>query len=338
MTTNKKLNEDFDILNKSETEILNDISNFKANEVKSSKKDMLTLKDYSKEEILYLLNLTQKIKSNRNLFNSFLDGKVLALLFDKPSTRTRLSFESGIAQLGGKSIYLDSSTLQIKRGETLQDSARVMDRYLDGIIIRTFAQETVEIFSRYCSFPVINGLTDLFHPCQILADLFTMSEFGILDNNLKFVYLGDCNNVLNSLLIGFSKLGIGITVGCSQKYEPDKEILKYVCSQAQESGSRVRLVYDPEEAVKGADVIYTDVWVSMGDKHSEEKIDELQKFQLNKNLLSFAKPDVKVMHCLPAHREQEITSDVLDSLNSIVWQQAENRLHAQKALLVYLFK
>ncbi len=214
-----------------------------------------------------------------------------------------------------------------------------MDKYLDGLIIRTFSQETVEIFAQNCSFPVINGLTDMYHPCQALSDLFTIYELGLLNNSLKFTYVGDCNNVLNSLLIGFAKLGLDITVGCSEKYEPNKDILKYVFEQSQISGSKskIKIIYDPFEAVKDADIIYTDVWVSMGDKHSEEKINELYKFQVNKKLLLHAKPDVKVMHCLPAHRELEITSEVLDSPNSIVWQQAENRLYTQKALLIYLF-
>jgi ornithine carbamoyltransferase len=301
------------------------------------KKDFLTLKDYSKEEIEYMISIASKIKKDRSLYGDLLNKKSIALLFNKQSTRTRLSFEAGITQLGGNCIYLDADSLQIKRGETLQDSARVFSRYLDGLVIRTFEQKTVEIFAENGTIPVINGLTDSFHPCQILSDLFTISEIGLLDKSLKFTYVGDCNNVLNSLLVGFVKLGIDITVGCSVKFEPSKEILEYVYNQALKSGSTIKLVYDPFAAVAGADIIYTDVWVSMGDEHSEEKIAELSKFQLNEKLLSFAKADVKIMHCLPAHRESEITSAVIDGKNSIVWQQAENRLHAQKALLVYLY-
>ena len=301
------------------------------------KKDFLTLRDYSKEEIEYMINLSSKIKKDRNLYCDLLSKKSIALLFNKQSTRTRLSFEAGITQLGGNCIYLDADSLQIKRGETLEDSARVFSRYLDGLVIRTFEQKTVEIFAENGTIPVINGLTDTYHPCQILSDLFTISELGLLDKSLRLTYVGDCNNVLNSLLIGFAKLGIDITVGCSQKYEPSKEILEYVYNQAEKSGSHIKLVHDPSVAVSGADIIYTDVWVSMGEKDSEEKIAELSKFQVNEKLLSFAKPDVKIMHCLPAHRESEITSAVIDSKNSIVWQQAENRLNAQKALLVYLY-
>ena len=301
------------------------------------KKDFLTLKDYSKEEIEYMINLAAEVKKDRSLYGGLLNKKSIALLFNKQSTRTRLSFEAGITQLGGNCIYLDADSLQIKRGETLEDSARVFSRFLDGLVIRTFEQKTVEIFAENGTIPVINGLTDTYHPCQILSDLFTISELGLLDKSLKFTYVGDCNNVLNSLLIGFTKLGIDITVGCSQKFEPSKEILEYVYNLALKSGGSIKLVYDPFESVSGADIIYTDVWVSMGEKDSEEKIAELSRFQVNEKLLSFAKPGVKIMHCLPAHRESEITSAVIDSKNSIVWQQAENRLHAQKALLVYLY-
>jgi ornithine carbamoyltransferase len=296
------------------------------------------LADYSGEEILLILDLAKKIKSSKNLFSDFLKGKSLALLFDKPSTRTRLSFEAGIAQLGGNAIYLGAETMQIKRGETLEDTAKIMNKYLDGLVIRTFMQEAVEIFAAHCCFPVINGLTDYCHPCQVISDLFTISELGLLGRSLKFVYLGDCNNVLNSLLSGFIKLGLDITVGCSPMYEPEKKVMELSLKEASKTGSSIKLVYDPYEAVKGADIIYTDVWVSMGESHSGEKIKELSKFQVNRKLLSFAKPEARVMHCLPAHRDQEITSEVLDSnAGSTVWQQAENRLHAQKALLVYLY-
>lgn len=306
--------------------------------VTENNKSFLTLRDYSGSRIKDIINLAAKFKKNKNYCNKILAGKNIAMLFDKHSTRTRLSFEAGISQLGGNCIYLDSSALQIKRGETIKDSAIVFGRYLDGIIIRTFLHETVETFAQYSGIPVINGLTDLYHPCQIISDLFTISETGLLKKSLKFTYVGDCNNVLNSLLIGFSKIGLNITVGCSEKYPPEKEILGYAIDEAGLSGSAVSLVHDPFEAVTGADIVYTDVWVSMGDEESEEKIKALEMFQVNNNLLSHAKPGVKVMHCLPAHRGQEITSEVLDGKNSIVWQQAENRLHAQKAMLAYLYR
>ncbi|MCL5070053.1 MAG: ornithine carbamoyltransferase [Actinobacteria bacterium] len=305
--------------------------------MKNRQKDFLTLKDYSKEEILNLLNLAAKIKKDKKLYSDLLKSKSIALLFDKHSTRTRLSFEAGIEQLGGNCIYLDASTLQLKRGETIQDSAKVFSGYLDGLVIRTFKQETVEMFAKNSTIPVINGLTDLYHPCQILSDLFTIRELGMLNKNLKFTYVGDCNNVSNSLLIGFAKLGIDMTIGCPKAYKPSEDVMNYVMNQAKESESNINITDDPMKAVENADVIYTDVWISMGDEDSEEKIQALTKFQVNSKLVYYAKPEVRIMHCLPAHRGQEITSEIMDGKNSIVWQQAENRLYAQKALLIYLY-
>lgn len=300
-------------------------------------KDLLTLKDCSKEEIENILKLAAEVKKDGKLYKDLLSGKSLAMLFDKHSTRTRLSFEVGISQLGGNSIYLDSKNLQINRGETLGDTAKVFSKYLDGVIIRTYSQKTVEVFAKESMIPVINGLTDLYHPCQILSDLFTIYELGLLKKDLKFTYVGDSNNVLNSLLIGFTTLGLNITVGCPEKYKLSKEVINYVKKQSEISGSNFKIVYDPLEAVADADIVYTDVWVSMGDRASTEKIKELKDFQINLKLLSYAKPDAKIMHCLPAHRGEEITSEAIDSSNSIVWVQAENRLHAQKGLLVYLY-
>ncbi|MCL5071389.1 MAG: ornithine carbamoyltransferase [Actinobacteria bacterium] len=305
--------------------------------MKNRQKDFLTLKDYSKEEILNLINLAAKIKKDKKLYSDLLKSKSIALLFDKHSTRTRLSFEAGIEQLGGNCIYLDASTLQLKRGETIQDSAKVFSGYLDGLIIRTFKQETVEVFAENSTIPVINGLTDLYHPCQILSDLFTIRELGMLNKNLKFTYVGDCNNVSNSLLIGFAKLGIDITIGCPKVYKPSEDVMNYVMDFAKESESSINITDDPLKAVENADIIYTDVWISMGDEDSEEKIKALTKFQVNSKLVYYAKPEVRIMHCLPAHRGHEITSEIMDGKNSIVWQQAENRLYAQKALLVYLY-
>jgi ornithine carbamoyltransferase len=305
--------------------------------MKNKQKDFLTLKDYSREEILYILNLAAKIKEDKKLYSDLLKSKSIALLFDKHSTRTRLSFEAGIEQLGGNCIYLDTSTLQLKRGETVMDSAKVFSGYLDGLVIRTFKQETVEVFAKNSTIPVINGLTDLYHPCQILSDLFTIQELGMLDKNLNFTYVGDCNNVSNSLMIGFAKLGIDMTIGCPEVYKPSEDIMEYAMHLAKENEGSINITDDPLKAVENADIIYTDVWISMGDEDSEEKIKVLTKFQVNSKLAHYAKPDVKIMHCLPAHRGQEITSEVMDGENSIVWQQAENRLYAQKALLVYLY-
>jgi ornithine carbamoyltransferase len=305
--------------------------------MKNKQKDFLTLKDYSREEILYMIALAAKIKKDKKLYPDLLKSKSIALLFDKHSTRTRLSFEAGIEQLGGNCIYLDASTLQLKRGETVEDSAKVFSGYLDGLIIRTFKHETVEVFAKNSTIPVINGLTDLYHPCQILSDLFTIRELGMLDKNLKFTYSGDCNNVSNSLMVGFAKLGIDMTIGCPGTYKPSGDIMEYAARLAKESGSSINITDDPIEAVENADIIYTDVWISMGDEDSEEKTKAMTKFQVNSKLIHHAKPDVKIMHCLPAHRGQEITSEVMDGKNSIVWQQAENRLYAQKALLVYIY-
>jgi len=303
-----------------------------------TKKDFLTLIDYSKEEINYLLKLSKDIKQNKDKYSGILKNKNIALLFDKPSTRTRISFEVGINELGGNCLVLDSKTMQIGRGETYSDTAKILNSYVDGVVIRTFRQEDVETITSNCSITVINALTDTYHPCQILSDLFTLYERDLLfKKDLKFVYLGDANNVSNSLIAGFTKLGIDITVGCPKKYEPDKELMDTLRKISKNSKNEIIIENDPVLAIKDADVVYTDVWVSMGDEESTQKIYDLKPFQVNKNLLSKAKDDVLIMHCLPAHRELEITSEVLDSKNSIVWTQAENRLHAQKALLTFLY-
>ncbi|MHB1276499.1 MAG: ornithine carbamoyltransferase [Candidatus Humimicrobiaceae bacterium] len=306
--------------------------------MKRTKKDFLTLLDYSKEEINYLLQLAGDVKQNKNKYSKILKNKNIALLFDKPSTRTRVSFEVGINQLGGRCLVLDSKTMQLGRGETYSDTAKIFNSYVDGVVIRTFKQKDIETIASNCSIPVINALTDTYHPCQILSDLFTLYEKELLfKKDLKFVYLGDANNVLNSLLIGFTKLGINITVGCPKKYEPDKELMKNLEEMSKKSKNEIVIENDPVVAIKDADVVYTDVWVSMGEEESTQKIYDLKPFQVNKNLLSQAKNDVLIMHCLPAHRELEITSEVLDSKNSIVWTQAKNRLYAQKALLIFLY-
>ena len=300
------------------------------------KKDFLTLKDYSGDEIEYILKLSEEIKKDKNKYSKVLEGKNIAMLFDKHSTRTRISFEAGINQLGGKALILDSKSLHLSRGETYKDTAEIFSLYVDGVIIRTFKQETVEIFAKYGNIPVINGLTDTYHPCQALADILTLKELGLLNKDLKFTYIGDSNNVTNSLIIGFSKLGIGITIGSPEKYSPSDEILEYVKNL--KNGVKIKIVHDPVEAVKDADVVYTDVWLSMGDEMDDNKLKELENYQVNSGLLSHAKKEVKVMHCLPAHRDQEISSEVLDGKNSVILLQAKNRIHAQKGLLVYLYK
>ncbi|GAG72517.1 unnamed protein product, partial [marine sediment metagenome] len=249
------------------------------------KKDFLTLKDYSKEEIEYMLDLSGKIKKDKNSYSKVLEGKNIGMLFDKYSTRTRLSFEVGIKQLGGNSIYLDSKKLQISRGETYQDTAKIFSAYLDGIVIRTYRQEIVDIFAKYGTIPVINGLTDIYHPCQVLSDMLTLKEMELLNKDLKFIYVGDSNNVTNSLIIGFSKLGIDITIGCPQKYSPSEEIIEY--ARNQKEGSKLNLVHDPVKAVSDADVVYTDVWLSMGDEKNKQKLTDLKSFQVNYKLLKY---------------------------------------------------
>ena len=221
------------------------------------KKDFLTLKDYSGDEIEYILKLSEEIKKDENKYSKVLEGKNIAMLFDKHSTRTRISFEAGINQLGGKALILDSKSLHLSRGETYKDTAEIFSLYVDGVIIRTFKQETVEIFAKYGNIPVINGLTDTYHPCQALADILTLKELGLLNKDLKFTYIGDSNNVTNSLIIGFSKLGIGITIGSPEKYSPSDEILEYVRNQ--KNGVKIKIIHDPVEAVKDADVVYTAV-------------------------------------------------------------------------------
>ena len=302
---------------------------------KDSKKDLLTLKDYDGKTIKYLLDLAGDIKNNPSKYNKVLEGKNIALLFDKHSTRTRLSFETGISQMGGNAIYLDAKSLQLSRGEAYADTAKIFSLYLDAVIIRTFSHSTVEIFAEEASIPVINGLTDTYHPCQVLSDLFTIQEAGLMLPGLKITYIGDSNNVANSLMVGLTKLGIKLTVGSPPEYKPGQEIMKYIESI---KGSNVSIITDPVKAVDGADIIYTDVWISMGDAESDIKIKKLSSYQLNEKLLSYAADDVLVMHCLPAHRGEEITSEVHDAPNSIVLKQAENRLYAQKALMAYIFE
>jgi len=302
---------------------------------KKNKIDLLTLKDCSPEMIMEIIALAGKVKAEPDKYSNVLEGKNIALMFNKQSTRTRLSFEAGISQMGGNALYLDAGSLQLSRGENYSDTAKIFSSYLDGVVIRTFEQETVEIFAANAGIPVINGLTDSCHPCQILADLFTISEMGILDSSLKFTYMGDSNNVANSLMVGFSKLGIPITVCCPEIYSPDEAVLKYCGSLP---GAGVSVVNDPEAGISGADIVYTDVWVSMGDKDAGSKAESLKPYQVNDSILKSAKDTVKVMHCLPAHRGEEITGEVMDSDRSIVFTQAENRLHAQKALLAYIYK
>jgi ornithine carbamoyltransferase len=303
------------------------------------KKDLLSISDLEKKEIEDILNRTEvlKEKHKKGLSERTLAGKTLGLIFQKHSTRTRVSFEAGMYQLGGSVTFLNVADLQLSRGETVKDSAMVLSRYLDGLVIRTYSQEGLEDFARYASIPVINGLTDLLHPCQILADIFTIKEkFGGY-KGIKVAYVGDGNNITNSWLNGASKLGIDLAVASPKEYQPDAEIVKKAVTLAYESGARIDLFEDPKKAVKDADVIYTDVWTSMGqEKEAEKKKKALADYQINQELVEAAKKEVKVMHCMPVHREEEITSEVMDGPASIIIDQSENRLHVQKAILEIL--
>jgi len=293
------------------------------------KKDFISINDFSREEILKLLEKSAELKQKRidNITHHPLKGKSLGMIFSKHSTRTRISFEVGMFELGGQALFLTSDQLQLTRGETVEDSAKVLSRYLDGIVIRTYDHEEVLNFARHASIPVINGLTDLNHPVQIMADLFTIQEKLGKTDNVKVAYLGDGNNVTYSWMLGASIMGIHLTVACPKGHHPE-------WPKNMGSLGKVEVVEDPLEAVRNADVIYTDVWVSMGqESESEEKIKHLQPYQINQKLVDAANDGVLVMHCLPAHRDMEISSEVMDGKNSIVFDQAENRLHVQKAIL-----
>jgi ornithine carbamoyltransferase len=303
-------------------------------------KHLTTVQDFSPEEIWQVFHLTKELKEKqrRGEPHQLLIGKSLAMIFQKPSTRTRVSFEVGMTQLGGHALYLSASDLQLGRGETIADTARVLSRYVDGIMARVFDHQDIINLAKNSTVPVINGLSDKFHPCQALTDLFTVWELKGNLRGLTIVFVGDGdNNVTNSLLLLCARLGVNFRVGCPEKYKTKQEILELAKKDLSRTGAKIEILNNPKEAVKNADVIYTDVWVSMGrEKEAEERIKVFQNYQLNKELLSYAKKDAFIMHCLPAHRGQEITSEVIDGPQSIVFDQAENRLHVQKAILSLL--
>lgn len=297
-------------------------------------KHLLKLADLSKEDIFDILNLADQLKyeNKHNIEHHHLKGKTLGMIFQKSSTRTRVSFEVGMYQLGGSALFLSSKDLQIGRGEPVEDTARVLSRYLDGIMIRTFDQKEVEELAEYGSIPIINGLTDYCHPCQVLADLMTIREFKKSFDNLKFCYIGDGNNMANSLIVGMIKMGIECTIACPKGYEPDADVMKW----AKENG-KFTCSDNIEECVKDADIVYTDVWASMGQENEKEERNKIFKeYQINEKFMSLAKPDAMVLHCLPAHREEEITAAVFEKHAEEIFEEAENRLHAQKAVLVKL--
>ena len=294
---------------------------------------LLKLLDLSKEEIIDILNLADQLKyENKNgIAHPILKGKTLGMIFQKSSTRTRVSFETGMYQLGGQALFLSNRDLQIGRGEPVQDTARVLSRYIDGIMIRTFEQKEVEDLANYGSIPIINGLTDFCHPCQVLADLMTIREFKGHFENLKMCYIGDGNNMANSLIVGGLKVGMKVSVACPKDYQPAAEVLDF----AKGYGEMFSMTDVPLEAAKGADVLFTDVWTSMGEEAETEKRKLAFKgYQINDEIMAAANEGAMVQHCLPAHREEEITEKVFEAHANEIFEEAENRLHAQKAVMV----
>lgn len=299
-------------------------------------KSLVEIQDLTLEEIYQIFELSSslKLKLLSGEPHRLLEGKTLGMIFAKPSTRTRVSFEVGIYQLGGIGMYFGPNDLQLKRGETIADTARVLSRYLDGIMIRTFSHQDVIDLAKYASIPVINGLTDLHHPCQVLADLFTILEKKRKLQGLKLAYVGDGNNMAHSLLQGCSKVGMDISIATPEGYEPHKEIVLQAIENAKYFGSKVEVVRTPIDAVKDADIVYTDVWASMGqESEAEQRRKKFQPYQVNLDLVKNAKDDYLFMHCLPAHRGEEVTDEVADSSNSVIFDEAENRLHVQKAIM-----
>lgn len=302
---------------------------------KINNKHFLTFLDFSPEEIFELLHTAKKLKAEHKakVKHDALSGKTIALIFAKSSTRTRVSFEMGIKQLGGHSLFLSAADIQLGRGETIHDTVKTLERFdIDGIMIRTHKHSDVEDLAKFGSIPIINGLTDLCHPCQVLADLLTIWEHKGKLEGIKIAYLGDGNNMANSILAGCSRAGMEVAIGCPKGYEPDQNFI----DDAMKFGNAV-ITDDPAAAVKGADIIYTDVFFSMGQNVDNGKYQALIPFQVNRELFSRAKSDALFMHCLPAHRGEEVTSDIIDSPVSIIFDEAENRLHAQKAILYHLY-
>jgi len=302
-------------------------------------KHLISIHDVTSDEIKQIFKLAQTLKRQlkEGLQHHLLSGKTLGMIFSKSSTRTRVSFEVGIYQLGGYPLFLNLSDIQLGRGETISDTARVLSRYLNAIMIRTYNHSDVEELAKHSSIPVINGLTDLAHPCQALTDLFTVYENRHSLKGLKLAYIGDGNNVANSLLQACSKLGMNISVATPQGYGCNKNIIEIAKQDAQSSGSKIILTNNPEEAIHNADVVYTDTWVSMGQEDEKQKrIDIFRKYQVNAELFSKANEHAMFLHCLPAYRGYEVTEDVIDGPNSFVLEEAENRMHIQKAIMVML--
>ena len=301
-----------------------------------NKKDFLRVADYTKDEIKEIFDLTCKIKTRQKKGDPAkpLEGRTLGMIFQKSSTRTRVSFEVGMYQLGGYPLFLSANDLQLKRGETIADTAKVLSRMLDAIMIRTYAHSEVEELAKHATVPVINGLTDSHHPCQIMADIYTIMEHKKSVKGLTVAWVGDGNNVLHSWIEGAPLTGMNLRMAVPPGYEPDKALLKSGVELAKKEGTQMLLTNDPVEAVKGADVIYTDVWVSMGqDAEKEKKLRDFKGFQINGGLMKHADKDYIFMHCLPAHRGEEVSGEIIDGPHSIIFDEAENRLHVQKAIL-----
>lgn len=302
-------------------------------------RNLLTLHDFTAEEVNFMLEEAARIKAlqKAGIPHPYLRGKTLAMIFQKSSTRTRVSFEVAMVQLGGYALFLSPKDIQMGRGESIADTARVLSRFVDGIMIRTYAQSEVEELAEYASVPVINGLTDLTHPCQILADLLTIKEHKGRLAGLKLAYVGDGNNMAHSLMFGCAKVGMNISIACPDGYRPNEKVVELAMQDALATGVKIEIVTDPVEAVTGADVVVTDVWTSMGQEAEyQERLKIFAPYQLNKELCACAKEDYISLHCLPAHRGEEVTDEIIDGPHSAVWDEAENRLHAQKAVLALL--
>jgi len=302
-------------------------------------KSLISINDLSLDEMNAIFDLSADLKKKlkNRVPHKYLEGQTLGMIFSKPSTRTRVSFETGIYQLGGIGMYFGPNDLQLKRSENISDTAKVLSRYLNGIMIRTFDHQDVIDLAKYGSIPVINGLTDLLHPCQVLADLFTIIEKKGKLKGLKLAYIGDGNNMAHSLLHGCSKAGMHISIASPKGYKPKEEIVNNALRNAKVTNSKVEILDNPEEAVKDADVVYTDVWASMGqESEALERKKIFVQYQVNEKLVKLAKEDYIFLHCLPAHRGEEVVNEVIDSPNSVVFDEAENRLHVQKAIMVLL--
>ncbi len=297
--------------------------------------------DYSGQEILDLIALAKELKADNKAGRKhhILDGKTLGMIFTKSSTRTRVSFEVGMYQLGGQALFLSSNDIQLGRGESIYDTANVLSRFLDGIMIRTYKHSDVTELAKNAAIPVINGLTDLLHPCQVLADLLTISEYKGELKGKKLCYVGDGNNMAHSLLYGCTKVGMDISVATPDKYKCDETVMSNALKIAAETGSKVEFTNNPKQAMENADAVYTDTWVSMGmEAEKQQRIKDFAGFEVNRELMDIAKPDAMFLHCLPAYRGYEVSADVIDGKQSAIFDEAENRLHAQKAVMATLMK